>query len=160
MQIDPQELSKIKITVERLYKSVGEIYCPYFNENIAFNAKGLDHIKFKEWNKTRIIEDQYLRLKFLHFAPEIIKKSHTLQEFREQNNFERQKINSRWERKMVPVKYYAFIAIIKNVRVKVIVKEIEGGKKNFWSIYPYWKQQKRYDGKTKKALFEGDLETQ
>ncbi len=160
MQINQQEFSKIKLTAESFYKTVGEISCPYFNESVAFNAKGLDHIKFKGWNKARTIEDQYLRLKFLHLAPEVIKKSHTLQEFRKQNNFERRKINSRWEQRVVFVNYYAFIAILKNIRIKVIVKEVEGSKKIFWSICPFWKQQKRYDGKIEKALFEGNLETQ
>lgn len=101
-----------------------------------------------------------MRLKFLNIAPEIIKKSHTLQEYRELKNFERQKINSRWERRMVAVKYYAFVAIIDKRWIKIIVKEIEGGKKFFWSICPYWKQKMNSDGTKQKILHEGDLERQ
>lgn len=127
---------------------------------MSFNAKGLDHIKFKEWNKARVVEDQYLRLKFLHLAPRVLEKSNTLQEFRETRNFERQKINSRWESRLVFVKYYAFIAIFEEIRIKIIVKQIEGAKKIFWSICPYWRQKRNYDGKIKKALYDGDLETQ
>ncbi|KKR13750.1 MAG: hypothetical protein UT42_C0039G0005 [Candidatus Falkowbacteria bacterium GW2011_GWA2_39_24] len=160
MEISFEKFTKIKSDAESFYKTIGEVHCPYFNERITFNSKGLDHIKFKEWNKTRLIKDQYLRLKFLCLSPEIIKKSHTLQEFRESNNFERQKINSRWERRIITVKYYAFVAILNNIRLKIIIKEIEGGKKFFWSIYPYWKQRRNYDGRIKKALYEGDLETQ
>jgi hypothetical protein len=160
MSVDKEYFNEVKSSAEDLYKKLREIYCPFFDEKISFNAKGLDHIKLKEWNKTRTIEDQYLRLKFLYLVPEIIKKSHTLQEYREQINFERQKINSRWEKRMVKVKYYAFIAILEGVRIKVIIKEINGGSKNFWSIYPFWKQAKGFDGKNKKALFEGDLEIQ
>ena len=160
MDIDSEKFNKIKIDAENFYKKVQKIYCPYFQEDIAFNYKGLEHIKFKKWNKTRLIKDQYLRMKFLHLAPEIIKKSHTLQEFRESNNFERQKINSRWERRMMLVKYYAFVAILDNIRLKIIIKEIDRGKKIFWSICPHWKQKRTIDGKNKKILHEGDLETQ
>ncbi len=38
----------------------------------------------------------------------------------------------------VPVSYYEFIAILKNVRVKVIVKQIDDNQKFFWSIIPFW----------------------
>ena len=79
---------------------------------------------------------------------------------REAKNFERLKINSRWEQRLVNVKYYAFVAILKGVRVKTIVKEIKNGKKFFWSICPYWKQKKNRNGKNKKILYNGDLEIQ
>ena len=39
---------------------------------------------------------------------------------------------------MKEVILYEFIAVLENVRVKVIIKEIEGGEKHFWSIIPYW----------------------
>lgn len=160
MEITSEKFARVKDNSEIFYKALSDVHCPYFNDVVAFNAKGLDHIKFKDWNKTRLIGDQYLRFKFLYLAPEIVKKSHTLQEFRSAKNFERQKINSRWERRMMEVKYYAFIAIMSDVRIKIIIKEIEGGKKIFWSICPYWKQKKKHDGKIKKVLHEGDLETQ
>ena len=44
--------------------------------------------------------------------------------------------------------------------VLVKAKEIEGGKKFFWSICPYWKQKKNSDGRLEKVLHDGDLETQ
>ncbi len=61
----------------------------------AFNVKGLKHIKFKAWNKTRSILDQYLRFKFLRLAPAILEKSGTLQEYQETKNFERIDSNSK-----------------------------------------------------------------
>ena len=88
MEINAEKFNFIKKDSEEFYKNVKEIYCPYFQEIVAFNSKGLDHIKFKDWNKTRLVEDQFFRLKFLKLAPEIIKKSHTLQEYRETKNFE------------------------------------------------------------------------
>ncbi len=159
MVITPEELQRVKDQAEELYKKIGEVSCPYFKEVVAFNTKGLDHIKFKDWNKTRLIEDQYRRLKLLYLAPVIIHASHTLQEFREQSHFERQKINSRWENRMVRVNYFGFVAIVDEVRVKIVVKQIKGGNKFFWSIYPHWKT-KMVNGAPKKILHDGDMETQ
>ena len=78
MEIGQEEFDNIKKEAEESYKKIDEVYCPYFQKNISFNIKGLNHIKFKSWNRTRLIKDQYLRLKFLYLAPEVIKKSHTL----------------------------------------------------------------------------------
>lgn len=54
------------------------------------------------------------------------------------------------------------MAIINGHRVKVIVKEIEGGKKFFWSLIPFWKTRKieKMGNKYKKILHEGDLEVE
>jgi len=151
------KFNKMKKESIKFYNDISKIKCPYFqNEKIVFNNKGMKHLKFKSWNKTRSIKDQYMRLKLLKYAPEIIKKSHTLQELCEKKSFERIQINSRWEQRMLGITYYGFVAIIDEVRIKVIIKETEGGKKYFWSIIPCWKQDKPV--LDKKILHEGDLE--
>lgn len=158
MQIDPARFKEIKEKAEEEYKKIGEVYCPYFKETVSFNAKGLDHIKFKEWKKVRLISDQYVRLRLLELAPQILRESHTLQEYFGTKRLERQHLNSRWEQRMIEVKYYGFVSVIKGVRIKIIVKEVVGGKKFFWSIVPFWKPRK--DPNNKKILHEGDLEIQ
>lgn len=97
----------------------------------------------------------------------MIKQSHTLQEFFETKSFERIRSNKRWDKKMVIVKYYGFVSIINQSRVKIIVKEIEGGTRFFWSIVPFWKMNRsRQEGEehekkdNKKIFHEGDLEIQ
>ena len=106
------DLNSIKPLAEEEYRKIGEVFCPYLQGKVSFNAKGLDHIKFKDWDKARPVQDQYMRLRLLKIAPEILKKSHTLQEFFEKNRLERQKINSRWEMRMIHVKYYGFVSIV------------------------------------------------
>lgn len=93
--VEQIKFEKIKEEAERFYYLIKEIRCPYFKEAIKFNVKGLGHLKFKEWNKARIIEDQYRRFKLINLAPEVIKLSHTLQGFTGVNKLERRKINSR-----------------------------------------------------------------
>ena len=156
------KFDQIKKSAEEQYRKINSNFCPFLNKNVNFNAKGLDHIKFKEWNKTRLISGQYLRLKFLKLAPLIIEKASTLQEFSETKVFERIKRNSCRERILIPVKYYGFVAIIKfKVKIKIIVKEIENGQPFFWSVIPFWKTKKdSITEQTKKVFHEGDLEKQ
>jgi len=140
--VDQKKITKVKEKAEEFYKALDNVYCPYLGEKVNFNAKGLDHIKFKTWNRTRVRDDQYMRLKLIHLAPEAIRKSNTIQGYSETKEFERKKINSRWEKVLTPVSYYEFVAILEGIRVRVIVRNVEGGQKHFWSIIPFWKMNK------------------
>jgi hypothetical protein len=152
---------KVKQEAEDFYKTIGSIPCPYLKTKVNFNAKGLDHIKMKSWNKTRLVSDQYLRLKFLKLVPEVLQASGTLQEYYETKCFERIKYTGNWQYVMKSVIYYGFVAIIKRTKIKVIVKKVESGQPYFWSVIPFWKTQKdELCQKIKKVFHEGDLETQ
>jgi len=129
--------------------------CPYLNEKIAFNAKGIRHLKFKSDQVARPPMEQYVRLRLIFLAPEVLKLSRTVQGISEIKKLESQKINSRWEKQMEKVIYYEFIAVLEGVRVKVIVKHIEGGEKHFWSIIPFWKLDKIHN---KRILHSGNPE--
>lgn len=145
MEID-KNLEKLKEKIEPRYRLIKEVYCPYFREKVQFNSKGIRHIKFKKEGVARFRQDQYIRLKYLMFAPEIIKSSYTLQEIRESRKFVEIKTNKRKETILKKVVYYGFVAIVnhnnKRKRFKIIVKQVEGGVKFFWSVIPYWKSNK------------------
>jgi len=159
MEIPEDKFKIAREQAEIEYKNIGKIRCPYLCDDVHFNNEGFEHLLFKSWNKTRNRIEQYTRLRLLKLAPEILKKSHTLQEYNECKLFVRQKINSRWEKRIKIVRYYVFIAIIKNARVKIIVKEIEGGVKYFYSLYPSWKVTTNNDGKQRKVFYSGNPET-
>lgn len=54
---------------------------------------------------------------------------------------------------MKEVIFYEFIAVLENVRTKVIVKEVIGGEKYFWSVIPYWSINK---AGSKRILYSGN----
>lgn len=138
-----EKFIRTKQRAEELYKTLGELHCPYFEEKVVFNTKGLEHLKFKKKNHARSREDQYIRLKHLHLAPEIIKLSKIVQGISHTKSFEIIRSNARTEIILKPVSYYEFIAIIEGVRVRIIIKQIENGPKYFWSIIPFWKMNKK-----------------
>lgn len=155
LEKNPAEFERTKMEAEKIYRDIVKIKCPFLDNYVNFNTKGLDHLKFKRWDHARPIKDQYVRLKLIHLAPEVLKSSHTLQGILKTKSLERQKINSRWEQRAVEVIYYEFISVIKSARVRVVVKKIQGGEAFFWSLVPYWKQTDY----GKKLLHEGDPET-
>ncbi len=140
--IDQKKFHKAHQEAENFYKNIEKVFCPYFKEEVAFNAKGLEHLKFSGLRRARSHGDQYIRFRLISLAPRIVKESHTLQGISVRRSMERVKTNSRWESVMRMVTYYEFVAVIKDVRVRVIVKQVEGGQKYFWSVIPFWKMDK------------------
>jgi len=139
IEFTEQQFKDAKDKGEVLYKNLDQVYCPYFKEKISFGAQGLEHLKFKRREKARLDKDQYMRFKLLHLAPEILKLSHTIQGVQETNKFERVRMHSRTETVLKPVIYYEFIAVMRRNRVRIIIKQIDGGQKFFWSIVPFWR---------------------
>ena len=152
---DKKDFLKVKNEAEKFYKTINDIYCPYFKEKIAFNTKGLKHLKFKSNRQARPGKDQYSRLKLIHLAPEVLRQSHTLQGIWQIRRFEVEKTNSRWEHVMKEVIYYEFIAVIDAIRLKLIIKQVIGGEKHFWSVIPFWGIDK---ATSKRILHSGNFE--
>lgn len=123
---------------EALYKTLEKVRCPFFESDIHFNAKGIEHLKFKRQRQARPRQDQYMRFKLLYLVPEVLRLSRTVQGVWETKQFERRRIHSRTENTLVLVKYYEFIAVLKGVRIKIIVKQVDGGELFFWSVIPFW----------------------
>ena len=142
LQFTEEQFGVTKSKSEELYKSIDEVYCTYFKEKIIFNAKGLEHLKFKSKNHARSRDDQCIRLKLLHLAPKIIKLSNTIQDFSERKIFELNRSNHRNEKILVDVNYYEFVAVLENIRVRVFIKKVGAAPKYFWSIIPHWKIDK------------------
>ncbi len=152
----PMDFDEIKDKAEYLYSNIGEVWCPYLRSKITFNSKGKEHLKFKDRHKARSILDQYTRLRLFKYAPLVIQDSKTLQGINETRMFELNRSNQRNERILVDVTYYEFIAVIdRKIRIKIIVKQINDSQPYFWSIIPFWKQNKILNNR---KLYDGDSE--
>lgn len=136
---DEQDFNEVCNKAEKFYASIGEVRCPYFGEKIAFNAAGFKHLKFKSDQVARPRSEQYARLKLLALAPQVLSLSQTVQGVSHTKHFERVRVHSRTDIVLRPIVYFEFIAVLESVRVKVVVKQIDGGEKFFWSVIPYWK---------------------
>ncbi len=160
MKIDPEQFKKVKEDAKKYYSGVHKVHCPYLKEDIHFNNEGFEHLLTTSWNRGRSTADQYTRLRLLPKAVEVIQYSHLLQEYNKTGLFVRQKINSRWEKRLKDVQYYVFIAVFikSGLRLKVVVKRIEGASPYFWTVYPSWRVTTGFDGSKRKAFYSGNLE--
>ncbi len=126
---------------EKFYKEIVKTPCPYFKDDIHFSNEGFEHLRFKNYFTPRSNKDSAMRFSLLPSAIKIINSSHTLQGFTTRYRFEYRFINSRKERALLFIKYYEFIAILNERKMKVIVKQIENGRKSFLSIIPLFKEK-------------------
>jgi hypothetical protein len=136
---DDQDFETVRKQAEAAYEGIGSVWCPYFKEKVAFNAKGVRHLKFKSDQRARPRQDQYARLKLLSIAPKVLACSSTVQGIWHAKQFELEKINARWQRVLRNVTFFEFVAVLDYVRVRVIVKQVEQSEKYFWSVMPFWK---------------------
>ena len=138
LEFTDEEFEDVRSRAEGFYQTIGSVQCPFFNEKVNFNAEGLEHLKFKSWNHARKRRDQFMRLKLIDLAPEVIRRSRTLQGIWETKLPVRRKRHKKWESVFTDVTFYEFIAVLERKRVKVIVKQFAGGEKFFWTMIPFW----------------------
>jgi len=159
MTVTPETIERTKTEARQKYDAIGKIKCPYFGgEEVHFNSEGFEHLIFKTWNKTRSLTEQYTRLRLLPLVALIIKRSGTLQEYDEKNIFVRHQSSGRWTKVMKLARYYIFIAIIRDLRMKIIIREVDGERKKFYSVYPSWHTESDGNGGKKKKLYSGNPE--
>jgi len=150
--IEAEYFEEIRQKGEGYYKSLQPLYCPYLKDKVHFTAEGLEHIKFKRRHTARLKQDQYMRFKLLKVIPVVLGDSKTVQGIWETKEFQRVHKHNRSETMLVPVTYYEFIAVVEEVRIKVIVKRTASGPYTFWSIIPFWGIQQ---SGTKRKLYSG-----
>lgn len=154
--IDDDVFDNTKKYAESFYKDIKPTYCPYLKTKVNFNTKGLNHIKFKAWKKSRSRKDQYVRFKFVQLLPKIISESSNLQGIHEVRQTVKKKSFGSWAEVFSMTKYYEFIYVHKEkVRVKVIVRKDGTGEPYFYSVIPFWKTDKKNN---KKILSDGNPE--
>ena len=146
------EFDQVLRKAQTLYSAIGPIHCPYFAGPVQFNAQGLEHLRHKAWNRGRERSDQFMRLKHLARAPEILNLSRTVQGIQITHEWERRRRHGRREKLLVSVTYFEFVAVLKERRFKVIVKQLPGGDRIFWSLIPFWRQT----GEGKRVLHDGN----
>jgi len=98
-----------------------------------------------------------MRYKLLPMAIEVLRNSKTLQEYETQITFIEVKQNKKRKNILKEIQFFGFIAIIKEWKLKVIVRQVGEGKKHFWSIIPNWKTRRTKEGVKQFLNHSGDL---
>jgi hypothetical protein len=141
-----EEYKVVLSNAKRIYSKIGKVSCPALNDKyIHFNSEGFNHILYKGKRKERSKQDQFMRLKSIGIASEIVKIATTYQEYDER--IELVLVNSggrkKWAHKIV--KYWKLVAILHRKRFSVIIRKVGEGNYHFWSLIPDWLTTKHGD---------------
>lgn len=139
-------LQKVITKQREFYNNEKEIWCPYFKEKVTLNSDGFNHLLNKPNRKSRNIDEQILKLRFLKSALLIIRNSGTVQEIRK--TIQRiGDISKDGFYKTKKVQYWAFHAVLGEenlLKIVTVVKRIGEGKIMFWSVLPHKNMKKVY----------------
>jgi len=145
---------ELRNKASEFYDSIDKVDCPALKQKVVFGSDGFHHLRYNASRSERSKPVQRNKLSYLEEAVSILKKTTTLQEFRDFNEPAGLRDASGF-RRMCVVSYYGFWAVIsRRIRLKVIVKQIDGGQFSFWSIMPYWSE--KIIGGKKEKIFGSD----
>jgi len=142
MENRDDNLDKLKEAVKKLYSETRAVRCPYFNEDVVFSPEGYRHLLYKgrDNEKRRDKRSRFMRLKLFRLAPELLCLTKTVQEYFSTSHFVPIKHHKKKEKVLRHVEYWGFVAILKERRIKVIVRQVHNGPKQFWSLIPNWRR--------------------
>ena len=101
------------------YGKINEVECPKFNgEKVFFNRIGFNHLIRKNGRRRRK-SDRRRRFNLLHYAPNMIADPHI---------DVAQRVKGR-------ASFWMFQREIDSRKIKLIVRQLKGGKKHFYSIF-------------------------
>jgi len=109
------------------YENIGKVYCPCLNNDIIFNSKGFNHIKYNGAGKARSKKERMYRLGILPLAIPVIKNAKAVYKYKQPEYSERMnKIVEFWALREVVGK--------QKIVITVILRKIGSGNITFFSI--------------------------
>lgn len=125
---------KAKRNAEKSYKKIVNVWSPAFEEHIGFNSTGFDHLAWKQ-RKMRSKEEQMRRFSLIPDAARIIVSSVMATEHR--STITTHETYRRNRRKIITSRadFWSFTEKRDGKTITVIVRQFEGGKKHFFSVF-------------------------
>jgi hypothetical protein len=116
-----ENYDEIKKEAKALYSGIKRVWCPALSDEIIFSNNGFRHL-IRNGNRPRYKSEQGRRFALISIAKEILENS---------QDFTRRDIDSGGKK----VVFWAFTEQRNNMTIKVVVRQIEGQKKKFLSVF-------------------------
>jgi len=122
----------------RIYAAEPLVYSPFFNKDIALGTEGFDHLS-RSARGARAQEEQVRRFILLPLAIRILKTATTAQEYRKRYMVVSTPGARRNRYGTTKVQWWAFVALFvrQEIKIRVVVRRVGGGKLHFWSVMLY-----------------------
>jgi hypothetical protein len=129
------KIRDLKKKQKALYSSIISVFCPILNDTIFFNSDGFNHLLYQSNRKPRNIGEQFMKLRCLPHAPEVITKCAVITDTRKITR----KVKGVYKS---GVRYELVHEVEKDIKIRVVVEKIGTGKHKFLSIMPHTNKSK------------------
>jgi hypothetical protein len=116
------------------YKNIGRAWCPELNDYVAFTNAGIQHLMRKN-GKSRLRNEQVRRFRLLPYAKEIIEGRDIKISHGKGETVRFSKQHDMAVIKKLPADFWKLTKTYGDVAITVVVRQIEGKEKHFFSIY-------------------------
>lgn len=126
-----KQIDLLRQKAKRLFRENKQVASPAFaKEKITFNAKGVNHLFYKNPRNIRKLREIETRIDLVPSAVKLLKLLPVYQE------------ESSYKFKGKVIAFWSFEGVIDGKRIKVIIKQVGHGKKHFWSVIPNWRRNR------------------
>lgn len=137
-------IDRIRAKAKAKYDALGIVRCPALSGKVHFTSEGFNHLRYAG-KRERPINVQVMKLSLVGYINEILSITTTIQEHDERRELIHKKRYKKLSKEWSTIRYWGFVAIIRDKRIKVVVRQIDDGAFHFWSVIPAWKIS-RYQG--------------
>lgn len=146
----------VKKNAEAYYKKVGRVRCPALNQEfVHFTSEGFHHLQFSKGIE-RSKDEQMTKMGLITHAVHLVGLTTTIQEQDECLEMVRIKMKKKREEVAMTVRFWAFVAIVRGKKIKVVVRQVGKGQKHFYSVIPVWNIQ-AYQNNRFRSTAKGNL---
>ncbi len=117
MSLKSSEFEIFKEKRRKDYNTWKPIYSPALGEQIFFNSKGFNHLRFRTDGTPRNFREALYKLRLLPLVRSVIYKARKVDEYRKGR-----------------VEYWGIVEAVGKKKIKVILRRIGKGRIHFWSV--------------------------
>ena len=121
-----------------IYRNIGRIPCPFFNdEPVSFSSHRFDHMVRDKDRRLRPTSQRLIRLRLIEYAEALVKNQDGKVTVELRDEYEIERTVNRHGKKILEkrkAKSWGFVSEIEGSRVKLVIGQLEGGRKQFVSI--------------------------
>ena len=142
--MDDRYYQSKKEAAHQIYSAQSLIHSPFFNQDIVLSSEGFQHLSLSA-HGGRTKEEQIRRFILLPLGLHILKTATTLQAYRKRLAALGTPGSRRGPKGRKTIRWWAFVALFvkQDIKVRVVVRKVGGGKLHFWSVMLYKKPTRR-----------------
>lgn len=134
-----ESYNDIRASAAQKYATFGKAQCPALgNAEVHFTSTGFNHLIYSSSRKMREKSEQIRRFDLLDRAYFVISESTTFQEYDEQMHYKKVNRRGRYIEEPTMIRCWGLVAVVRGLRIKVVIKQEGNGKKEFLSVIPAW----------------------